>query len=103
MATKQTESGTKSIKKENIEIQNTVKKKKKENVDLFKTNRMKDAWKDLKTLCADETKQNMQEPKNITLYVSEMNSFIPRFKRNDVFEACNDMRETTSKRDERSI
>lgn len=28
MATKQTESGTKTSKKENIEIQNTVKKKK---------------------------------------------------------------------------
>lgn len=64
---------------------------------------MKYAWKDLKTLCADETKQNMQEPENITLHVSEMNSVFPRFERNDVFEACNDVRETTSKRDERSI
>ena len=77
----------------------------KEKVEgLFKTNKTKDAWKGLKTLCGHKKKQRVPEPENINTYVNEMNAFFARFDKHDFNDACNEiMTEIQSHNDERII
>ena len=77
----------------------------KEKVEgLFKTNRVKDAWKGLKTLCGHKKKQSVPEPENINIHVNEMNAFFARFERHDYSDACNEvMSEIQSNNEERII
>ena len=77
----------------------------KEKVEcLFKTNRVKNAWKGLETLCGHKKKQSVPKPENINIYVNEMNAFFARFERHDFSDACNEvMIEIQSNNDERII
>ncbi len=77
----------------------------KEKVEgLFKTTRVKDAWKGLKTLCGHKEKQSVPEPETINTYVNEMNAFFARFESHDFSDACNEvMTEIQFHNDERII
>ena len=64
----------------------------KEKVEgLFRTNRTKDAWKGLKTLCGYNKKLAIPDPDNIDTYVNDINSFFARFDTHDFSEECNNI------------
>ena len=64
----------------------------KEKVEgLFRTNRVKDAWNGLKTLCGYNKKQNTPDPENLNTYVNDMNEFFARFETHDFSNARDEM------------
>lgn len=71
---------------------------------LFSTNRVKDAWKGLKTLCGYNKEMNTLEPDNSETFANDLNCFFARFENSDFSEERNNvMRAIESRRDERLI
>lgn len=61
-----------------------AKKEYKEKIEgLFRTNKSKDAWKGLKTLCGYNKKQITPEPDDVATYVNDVNTFFARFEQYD--------------------